>query len=357
VKVVIFTGAGAGKADGAPLQTELFSEFFRRAAVPASRHSLADDVAGFFQRVFSVDPRDHAGGVLPTFEEALGVLELAILREEGILGIGEREALGDLRHLRRQLILALAATIARESSSIVTEHAQLVRALRDRDLLQDVMFITTNYDTLLDDALDAEAIAVGRGIGSIVDYGLSGLVASTPNAHAESRQFPCYKLHGSLNWLLCPVCNILDITYGSTGVTRLIDEPDAARCSSCETLRTPVIVPPSYYKDISNVHLSVVWNRAFKAIQDADLIIFCGYSLPDADMHVKYLVKRAQLNRDTEARPLMVALVNSYPLKAGALVADELSRYSRFFGTAQVTDTALSFQDFARAPERVMEES
>src|SRR5438445_671426 len=116
MKAVIFTGAGAGKADGVPLQTELFNEFFKRAAAPASRHSLADDVAGFFQKVFSVDPRGHPNDALPTFEEALGVLELAILREEGILGIGEREALGDLRHLRRQLILALAATIARESS-------------------------------------------------------------------------------------------------------------------------------------------------------------------------------------------------------------------------------------------------
>lgn len=354
MKVVIFTGAGAGKADGAPLQTELFNEFFRSAAVPASRHPLANDVAGFFQKVFSIDPRSNTTDALPTFEEALGVLELAILREEGILGIGEREALGDLRHLRRQLILALAATVARESSNIATAHAQLVRALRDRELLRDVTFITTNYDTLLDDAIDAEAISVGRGIGSIVDYGLSGLVSITPNVHAEPRQFPCYKLHGSLNWLFCPVCNILDITYGSTGVTRLIDEPDAARCSSCETLRTPVIVPPSYYKDISNVHLSVVWNRAFKAIQDADLIVFCGYSLPDADMHVKYLIKRAQLNRDLETGPLMVALVNSHPSKAASLVADELSRFSRFFGPAIVRDTSLSFKDFARAPERVI---
>src|SRR5882672_9039255 len=105
MKSVIFTGAGAGKADGAPLQTELFKEFFARAALPRSRHELAAEVSAFFERVFFVDPRVSSS--LPTFEEALGVLELAILREEGILGIGEREALGDLRHLRRQLILAL----------------------------------------------------------------------------------------------------------------------------------------------------------------------------------------------------------------------------------------------------------
>src|SRR5712691_10507949 len=201
MKFVIFTGAGAGKADGAPVQTELFREFFDLAAVPASRHQLAAEVAEFFQRLFSVDARLSSAS-LPTFEEALGILELAILREEEILGVGNREALGDLRHLRRQLILALAATIAKSDHGTGTRHARLITSLRETGLLDSVTFITTNYDTLLDDAIDAEAIVVGRGTGSVVDYGLSSLVAADVDAHAERRHFPCYKLHGSLNWLL-----------------------------------------------------------------------------------------------------------------------------------------------------------
>lgn len=150
--------------------------------------------------------------------------------------------------------------------------------------------------------------------------------------HRESergdlRRFPCFKIHGSLNWLYCGICNELDITYGSTGVTRLIDEPEGARCPSCETLRTPVIIPPSYYKDISNVHISLVWSRAYRALQEADQLVFCGYSFPDADMHVKYLVKRAQLNRDVHAHPLTVALVNSYSGKSPSVTRDEVERF------------------------------
>src|SRR6266571_4476438 len=167
MKAVIFTGAGAGKADGAPLQTELFKEFFARAVALDSRRQLAADIERFFQRLFSVDPRDPSAS-LPTFEEALGVLELAIIREEGILGVGE--ALGDLRHLKRQLILALAATIAKDNRGVGTEHTRLIGSLRTEGLLKDVTFITTNYDTLLDDAIDAEAIsAEERGTGSVVD--------------------------------------------------------------------------------------------------------------------------------------------------------------------------------------------
>ena len=354
MRFVIFTGAGAGKADGVPVQTELFREFFTRAAIPSSRHQLAEDVARFFQRIFFVDPRSSSASQLPTFEEALGVLELAILREEGILGIGEHGALGNLWYLKRQLILALAATIAKNSRGSGNEHMRLIASLRDAGLLNSVTFITTNYDTLLDDAIDSEAIITGRGTGSVIDYGLSSLVTADEDSYAEHRKFSCYKLHGSLNWLFCPVCNILDITYASTGVTRLIDEPDAARCPTCETLRTPVIVPPSYYKDISNVHLAVVWNRAFRAVQDADQIIFCGYSFPDADMHVKYLIKRAQLNRDFQTRPLAVALINNHTGKERTAAAEELARFSRFLGTANVSDTQLSFQEFAQNPRAVM---
>lgn len=356
MKSVIFTGAGAGKADGAPLQTELFEAFFASAAKIDSRRQLAVDVSDFFKRLFSVDPKVPSAR-LPTFEEALGVLELAILREEGILGVGDREALGDLRHLRRQLILALAATIAKDNRGTGTEHARLVISLREAELLKDVVFITTNYDTLIDEAIDAEAIIKGRGTGSLVDYGLSALVTGDTDKYAELRKFSCYKLHGSLNWLLCPVCNLLDVTYASTGVTRLIDEPDAARCSTCGTLRTPIIVPPSYYKDISNVHLGVVWNHAFRALQGADQIVFCGYSFPDADMHVKYLIKRAQLNRDLHMRPLSIALVNNHSDKKPTIVADELARFSRFLGETNVVDTELSFQQFAQDPRAVIKEA
>jgi hypothetical protein len=111
-----------------------------------------------------------------------------------------------------------------------------------------------------------------------------------------------------------------------------------------------VIVPPSYFKDISNLYLSLVWNRAFQALKGADRIVFCGYSFPDADMHVKFLIKRAQLNRDQQSVPLRVDLVNHFPGKSPDAVTVELERYRRFLGYQQVFDSGLSFTDFAADP-------
>jgi NAD-dependent SIR2 family protein deacetylase len=135
-----------------------------------------------------------------------------------------------------------------------------------------VTFITTNYDTLLDDGIELEAISGARGTGSLVDYGFAGLVQRDRNEYTEERTVRCYKIHGSLNWLYCTACDDLHVTYATDGVTRLIDEPDGAICPKCDTPRTPVIIPPSYYKDVSNMYLAVVWNQAFRALREADLL-------------------------------------------------------------------------------------
>jgi len=108
---------------------------------------------------------------------------------------------------------------------------------------------------------------------------------------------------------------------------------------------------------MSNIYLGVVWNQAFRALRDADRIIFCGYSFPDADMHIKYLLKRAQLNRDLEVRPLGVVLVNHYAGKSDHLASEEYRRFSRFLGEVDLLDTRLSFQDFTTNPRSVIERS
>jgi hypothetical protein len=45
------------------------------------------------------------------------------------------------------------------------------------------------------------------------------------------------------------------------------------------------------------------------ALRKVNQVVFCGYSFPDADIHIKYLLKRAQTNRD---RPLHFTVVNNF---------------------------------------------
>ena len=81
---------------------------------------------------------------------------------------------------------------------------------------------------------------------------------------------------------------------------------------------------------------------------DANHIIFCGYSFPDADIHIKYLVKRAQTNRENHA-PLKVTVINHDAKKTPEQALDEERRYKRFLGN-DVDYTDLSFERFAANP-------
>jgi hypothetical protein len=114
---------------------------------------------------------------------------------------------------------------------------------------------------------------------------------------------------------------------------------------------TPIIIPPTFYKDMSRVFLSVIWNKAENALRKVDHIIFCGYSFPDADMHIKYLIKRIQVNRPLP-ESLRFTVINYHQGKRPKQMTEEGDRYSRFLGS-QATYKKYSFEDFAAAPEKL----
>src|SRR5690606_34936650 len=117
--------------------------FDRSGDTSGSRHDIADSMRKLFHNGFGIDFDQDEHQTFPTFEEAIGILDVAIARDEGIPGIGEREALGDLRLIRRKLVLALAATVESNPGTARTHHSQLVASLRDAGVLDRVSFVTT----------------------------------------------------------------------------------------------------------------------------------------------------------------------------------------------------------------------
>lgn len=105
-----------------------------------------------------------------------------------------------------------------------------------------------------------------------------------------------------------------------------------------------------FYKDLNNVYLSLIWNRTDIALRKVNRVIFCGYSLPDADIHIKYLLKRAQTNRRTR---LEFAVINHHPQKQISEIEVESNRYKRFLGSS-VDSTAKSFEEFVADPLAVL---
>jgi len=101
-------------------------------------------------------------------------------------------------------------------------------------------------------------------------------------------------VHGSLNWLYCSQCTALIIVPKRFPFVAPI-KGFSCPCGSYSV--SPIIIPPTFFKMMSNFHLQQIWRHAESALMSARRIVFCGYSLPDADLHIKYLLKRAELNR------------------------------------------------------------
>lgn len=90
MQLMIFTGAGASAADGAPIQAALFKAFACELRANDNRKlyhsawSSDEALPPYFREFFGIDIfRDDLDEVdFPTFEEALGVLELARGRDD-----------------------------------------------------------------------------------------------------------------------------------------------------------------------------------------------------------------------------------------------------------------------------------
>ena len=96
---------------------------------------------------------------------------------------------------------------------------------------------------------------------------------------------------------------------------------------------------------MADFHLQQIWHRAEAALVEAEKIFFCGYSLPDADMHIRYLLKRTEVNRGSTPD---VFVIGNHKGKTESAKSPEAARYKRLFrDPSKIIYTKLSFEDFA----------
>jgi len=356
MKTAIFFGAGASKAEGAPLQGELVKEYFKfiKANKPTYYTSeMESELRTFFHLIFSIDV-DHSDLdkiIFPTFEEILGILDQAIQRNETLKEYDLDNIASNnnrLRNIRLHIIMLMAQIIHEKLKTYLNLHENLCKQLAQTNLIKGILFVTTNYDILIDNAL-VKLIDAPYHLG--LDYGIDfrNFLSQDDWQRPGINSIKLFKLHGSLNWLYCPTCNNVTLTPKEKGVIRLLPNMyghEKKNCPHCESLYVPMIIPPSFFKNMNNVFLNIIWNKIEQELRNIQHIIFCGYSFPDADIHIKYLLKRIQTNRKTEIK---FTVINNFPSKKEDLKKEEKIRYQRFLGS-NVNYTGLSFEDFVNDP-------
>lgn len=355
---VILLGAGASCSEGAPRQSKLFNRAFKSDC--HSRIDPSGHLKKYFRIFWGIDiEKDNLDSVIfPTFEEALGMLELARNRHEAFKKFYSDANSRNIDHTIEDLIYLIAEVLKTTLQNKNIHHTTLINNLKENDLLLQCCFVSLNYDILIDNAL----ISAKDKCDIDYDVDFANFYYKSPNEYENwyrpdpEKAVKLLKIHGSLNWLYCPVCNRITITPKNKSVPEIAyvereEKGLAVSCGICGGKFSPILIPPTYYKEMANYHLSHIWYQAEQKIRSCKKIFFCGYSLPDADMHLKYLLKRGVMNRIQEAPEIIIA--NNDIDKDDREKEKEELRYQRLFGK-QIKYTEKSFKDFADNPIDLM---
>jgi hypothetical protein len=247
-----------------------------------------------------------------------------------------------IEQIRNDLILMIALILDKKLKGLNKFHKKLVGNLIDSNLLYKTAFISLNYDILIDNAL-ADVHQQHD-----LDYSLEftnyreGGDWHRPDPSVAVKLF---KIHGSLNWLYCPTCLSLTLTPQKKGVREFVYQRKKCVCPSCENMTKAIIVPPTFFKVMSNYYLQQVWHSVEIELRNVKKLIFCGYSFPDADIHIKYLLKRIELSRNDQ---MEVIIINHFKGKEKIVKDMEKESFIRFFKNhVKVNYTTMSFERFS----------
>lgn len=178
-------------------------------------------------------------------------------------------------------------------------YARFVSFLQEHGLLANTVFISMNYDILLDRVLNVSGM-------SYPDYDLEDFVKSQQRIVERARRWPVklLKLHGSLNWRMCETCHLLRDT-GNVVVW------PQSQCNDCGgKAARPMLIRPTLLKDFRHRVWRDVWRKAGHVLANASDWIFIGYSLPLADVWMLRLLAQSARSGDVPFRSRKIAVVN-----------------------------------------------
>jgi hypothetical protein len=278
---VYILGAGASVVTGAPVLQNFFPHVYK-----VYRDDQRVKRVFKFLRSFYNIGDDISKADLPKYETALSMIHLAL--ENGCAldaDYQEKELLAIRDDLLYLLWLVLEDTTSGDKPDEL--HLKFVETrLNPSDTV-----ISLNYDLLIDHAISYKYHQVNYGVGF---KELISSEAIPPVSNWKSLPL-LLKLHGSLNWLFCPVCQCSYLYMGKKAVERIFVE-QAELCPYDGTYLKGVLVPPTWIKNYKNLFLSQLWMMAEEKLRHAKKVVFIGYSLSEADIQVVFTFCKALHN-------------------------------------------------------------
>lgn len=307
-QAVIVLGAGATRgcsfADAAkfpclpPLDGDFFTQLQR---VRNKKHQkLIQQVLEDVVELFGYNFEATMETVFTTLEHTIRLLEATGKQFKDI-------DLANLKEKRRRLIQAVALALE-ESLTKADTHGGSSLEANNCDhhirLVKDVLqpadaIVSFNYDCLIDYSLREAGsekwnarYGYGFKLGSKGSL-LKGDVHWQPSAPASQKEtIKLLKLHGSLHF---------DFPAGEEDPKIKLKQRPYTRQKG--DLRF-TIIPPEWHKTYDRGAFRTLWQRAAQAINQAEHVVFIGYSLPPTDLHATALFRTSV--RSKSLRTLVV---------------------------------------------------
>jgi len=290
---LIILGAGATKAAGGPMTNEILPRMFGPRTASHSERPV-DTLERLLVEVFAVPAgrKARSADSFPPLPLLLSLIDTAIDRKEPIAPQWNPERLAQVR---REIEYSFYRVLRDALSVIKTNpHEELFTRIKKSFGTLPIV-ISLNYDLLADNTL--LDLSGPPGQRKFADFACD---ISTDVYRNNRSTTPLLKIHGSLSWLYCPSCHRMDVAISAEERATMKVFPelvmekrfDPIPCENCSASMGSVMITPTYRKDYRNAHISRIWYEAERALRDAQRVIVIGYSLPEDDVEVIYLLKR-----------------------------------------------------------------
>lgn len=330
---VIILGAGSSKDCGLPLGNEVFEYF---------NHNDGPPWYDFMNRIF---PQFTIGVTkYPTFEVVLSLIESWI---ENRQTIGHYSP-SDLGNIRRSLIKSFLEIFKSICPWIDLKIANNDGLMPEADVMhenfewykkffnqlinkdRDAIFISMNYDVLLDSVL----FKMGRNF----TYGFDIYDLDDRNKICREGGALLLKPHGSINLAQCSKCKkIFTFKDSSMGLASYIYE-------CCGENLKDLIIPPTFYKSVNDEPCIATHKKISEEISKADEILIIGYSLPDYDLNILQAFKEG-MAKNKNGYKLKVKIVDKINNEKEQLKLKE--KYGSIFN-CKVDKTSSHFEGFKK---------
>jgi hypothetical protein len=267
---VYVVGAGFSAGLGYPLVNDLLIRLWPR---------LDSDLQESLRKVIEFHHPGFASSRETSFPNIETLLSEMIANED--LFKASRVAPGgfklkDLRRVRRGLLLAIVDWFHEIADDYKHAPPAWLLAFADHVKRINATVVSFNWDLVLESLLFDEGASPNYGL----DEALSGPVLLKP--------------HGSLNWFT----GLAGTQLKSEHKQLLHQTGDRAvfrfrhfRAPRGKRSYMPLIIPPTFNKRFARPIFQDLWRKSVSELARAGRVTFLGYSLPEADLHARFILR------------------------------------------------------------------